>query len=77
MLHHPLEELFPGGCSEKYTPTPIPTAAKITMIVIVKHIHRIRRADRACFMATSTSPTLAVPISTSLTNNETRALTLS
>lgn len=59
-----LEELFPGGCCEKYTPTPIPTAAKITIIVIKKHIHRFRRAARACFIATSTSATLFFWVST-------------
>ena len=62
----------PFGCCEKYTPTPIPTAAKITIKVIKKHIHRFRRAARACFTAMSTSATLDSPvISTSQTMNPT------
>jgi hypothetical protein len=47
------DELDFGGCWLKYTPTPMPTAARMIIMVSQKQIQRFRRAERACFTATS------------------------
>jgi len=53
-MAQPVDELLEFDfCWLKYTPTPMPTAARMMKMVSQKQIQRFRRAERACFTATS------------------------